>query len=84
MHGGLVRSEYSFDVVQSISDQEVKGSKAGKSRHSWVHRTKGEEGDNKKNEQEIILYLQGSVQKGPERKFIRTEMEGQLFLYPSL
>lgn len=51
MDRGLVGGEDSFDVVQSVSDQSVQGSQAGKGCHGWAHEKGGEE----KSELESIL-----------------------------
>jgi hypothetical protein len=43
MYRWLMGDKDSFDVVQSVSDQSVESSKAGKDGHGWAYRRGGGE-----------------------------------------
>jgi hypothetical protein len=76
MYRWLVGDKDSFDLVQSVSDQSVKGSEAGKGGHGRAYRTRGEEDRSRKGKEPgCILYPGPPVQGTQERKFIKTEAE---------
>ena len=65
----LVGGKDSFDIIQSVSDQSVQGSQAGKGRHGWAHKTRGEEENgNRRNELGPILSYIHDGQTGETRK----------------
>ena len=70
----LVRDKSPFDVIESVSDQSVKSSEAGKCRHG----TRGGEGAEARGTlkwEAAYVYPRVPGQGNQERKFIRTETD---------